>query len=258
MTAIAAAERHALITGAGSPIARSLAERLARAGWHLTLAGRDADDLGRIASDLSIRFGVTSHVARFDAAESPAAHASLFNECLNRWGDGLKLLVISHGTIIEVAPDADADTRATAAAQMMTVNFAGAATLLELSAAHFERRGEGTIVGVSSVAADRPRKSIYAYGMSKAALAFHLEGLRHRLAKAPVRVLTVKPGFVDTRLTWGRPGMFLVASPERVAQAIYRAIVAKRGGTIYTPWFWRWIMLVIRSIPAPIFRRLNL
>jgi decaprenylphospho-beta-D-erythro-pentofuranosid-2-ulose 2-reductase len=254
----AATERHALITGAGSPIARSLAEQLARAGWHLTLAGRDADDLSRVASDLKIRFGIAAHVARFDATADSASHAALFEECVRRCGDGLQLLVICHGTIVDLPADADASTRANAANQMMAVNFTGAVMLLERAAAYFERGGKGTIIGVSSVAADRPRKSIYAYGLSKAALSFHLEGLRHRLAKTPVRVLTVKPGFVDTRLTWGRPGMFLVASPERVARATYRAIVSRRGDTIYTPWFWRWIMLIIRLIPDPIFRRLNL
>ena len=257
MTA-AAAEKHALVTGAGSPIARSLVERLARAGWGLTLAGRDVDDLGRIARDLNIRFGIVAHVAHFDATADSTSHAALFDECLRRSEGKLELLVICHGTIIDLPPDSDAKAQADAANQMMAVNFTGAATLLELSTSHFERAGNGMIVGVSSVAADRPRKSIYAYGLSKAALAFQLEGLRHRLAKTPVRVLTVKPGFVDTRLTWGRPGMFLVASPDSVASTIFRAIVAKRGGTVYTPWFWSWIMLIIRSIPGPIFRRLDL
>jgi short-subunit dehydrogenase len=106
------------------------------------------------------------------------------------------------------------------------------------------------------VAGDRGRQSNYLYGAAKAGLSAYLQGLRNRLFHAHVKVLTVKPGFVDTHMTYGRSGLFLVASPESVAKGIFRAIV-KGKDVVYLPWFWRPIMLVVRSIPEGIFKRLR-
>jgi short-subunit dehydrogenase len=107
------------------------------------------------------------------------------------------------------------------------------------------------------VAGDRGRQSNYLYGAAKAGLSTYLEGLRNRLFPAHVKVITVKPGFVDTRMTYGRPGLLLLASPERVGKGIFRAIV-KGKAVVYVPWYWRFIMLMVQSIPEAVFKRLRL
>ncbi|PID35291.1 MAG: short-chain dehydrogenase, partial [Rhodobacterales bacterium] len=107
------------------------------------------------------------------------------------------------------------------------------------------------------VAGDRGRVGNYVYGAAKAGFATYLSGLRNRLTRAGGHVITVKPGFVDTSMTWGLDGMFLVASPEAVARDILKA-VGKRRNVLYTPFFWRWIMLIIRLIPEPLFKKLSI
>jgi short-subunit dehydrogenase len=120
-----------------------------------------------------------------------------------------------------------------------------------------EARGSGTVIGVGSVAGDRGRIGNYVYGAAKAGFATYLSGLRNRLTRAGGHVVTVKPGFVDTAMTWGLPGMFLVSSPEAVADALLKA-VRKRRNVLYTPFFWRYIMLIIRNIPEPIFKKMSI
>jgi short-subunit dehydrogenase len=150
-----------------------------------------------------------------------------------------------------------AQTNFAEARRMIDTNYTSAVSILNLVANYFEQRREGFVCALSSVAGDRGRQSNYIYGSTKAALDAYLEGLRVRLAKARVPVLTVKPGFVDTRMTWGLKGMFLVASPKRVAHDVCRAI-RKRKNVIYTPWFWGGIMLIIRNIPRFLFKRMKM
>lgn len=97
----------------------------------------------------------------------------------------------------------------------------------------------------------------YVYGSAKASLHTYLSGLRNRLRRREVHIMTVKLGFVDTAMTWGLPDLFLVAQPEDVARECLWA-AAKRKDICYVPWFWRWIMLVIRSIPETVFKRLSI
>jgi decaprenylphospho-beta-D-erythro-pentofuranosid-2-ulose 2-reductase len=140
---------------------------------------------------------------------------------------------------------------------MVAVNYLGAMSVLDQCANLLATAGAGFIVGISSVAGDRGRQSNYYYGSAKAGLTAYLSGLRNRLSGQGVQVLTVKPGFVDTAMTYGLEGMFLVASPEDVGRQIVRA-VEKRRNTVYLPWFWRYIMLIIRHIPEFLFKRLKL
>jgi short-subunit dehydrogenase len=140
---------------------------------------------------------------------------------------------------------------------ILETNFTGCVSALDILANHFELRRAGFICAISSVAGDRGRQSNYLYGAAKAGLSTYLEGLRNRLFPAHVRVITVKPGFVDTRMTYGRPGLFLLASPERVGKGIFRAIV-KGKAVVYVPWYWRFIMLMVQSIPEAVFKRLRL
>jgi short-subunit dehydrogenase len=128
---------------------------------------------------------------------------------------------------------------------------------LSILANYFEKRGEGTLAAISSVAGDRGRQSNYVYGTAKAAVNAYLQGLRNRLYSKGVHVLTIKPGFVDTPMTAHLKQGPLFASVDQVARDIVKAIEKKKC-IIYTPWFWRWIMLVIRLIPESLFRRLKL
>ena len=134
-------------------------------------------------------------------------------------------------------------------------SFTGPARLLTLLAPLIEDT-KGTVVGVGSVAGDRGRVGNYVYGAAKAGFHTYMSGLRNRLTRAGAHAVTVKPGFVDTAMTWGLPGMFLVAAPEDVARDILNA-VRKKKNIIYTPFFWRYIMLIIRSVPEQIFKKLS-
>jgi len=126
---------------------------------------------------------------------------------------------------------------------------------LNVLANHFEKKRRGFICALSSVAGDRGRQSNYIYGSAKSGLTTYLQGLRNRLWHFGVRVITVKPGFVDTRMTYGRPKLFLVASPEAVARDIYKAVLRGKD-VVYTPCLWRVVMAIIRAIPEGLFKKL--
>lgn len=115
----------------------------------------------------------------------------------------------------------------------------------------------GFIIGISSVAGDRGRQSNYVYGAAKGALSLYLQGLRNRLYPRGIRVITIKPGFVDTAMTYGLSGLFLVASPQNIGERIVRSL-DKSADVVYLPWFWRYIMMIIKHIPEPIFKRMKL
>jgi short-subunit dehydrogenase len=244
-----------LLTGAGSAIARAVARRMASRGWNLIVAGRDEADAESLASDLRVRFGCEAHAAHFDAIQANQ-HEPFFQRCAELAGGRLEGMVVGHGFM---ADQAAVERDPSLLAQTISVNYTSPALLASLAADHLSAQGRGFICVISSVAGDRGRASNFAYGSSKAAIDTYVEGLRHRLARqGRVRVITVKPGFVDTAMTWGllKPGSPLVASPERVARSIVRAIEGGRP-VVYTPWVWRWVMLAIRALPRPIFNRLN-
>ncbi|MEB3359814.1 MAG: SDR family oxidoreductase [Synechococcales bacterium] len=241
-----------LIIGATSAIARSLAHQFAQQGAALHLAARDTAEVERIASDLTIRYGVPTSWSAVEATRYDT-HPAFFQQVLERTGrlDGV---VISLG---ELGDQSKAQIDFDHAQRIIHSNYTGVISLLTPIANFLEQQGHGFIVGIASVAGDRGRPSNYVYGSAKAALSTFLQGLRSRLAKAGVHVLTVKPGFVDTKMTFGKSGMFLVASPDQVAAQILRAL--NRGQNIaYVPWFWFGIMSIIRAIPEFIFKRLNL
>ena len=241
-----------LIVGATSTIARALAARLASEGATLHLVGRDDAETERIAADLTVRYGARTSWGHFEA-EDYAAHASVVDEAIDSMGrlDGV---VVSVGRLGE-QPKAETDFDH--AQRIIHSNYTGAASLLVLAANHLEKQESGFVIGISSVAGDRGRQSNYVYGSAKGALSLFLQGLRNRLNGSGVQVLTVKPGFVDTKMTFGKPGLFLVASPEHVAEDVLNAL-NKGKDVLYTPWFWRWIMLLIRAIPEPVFKKLSL
>jgi short-subunit dehydrogenase len=245
--------RTVLILGATSAIARAVAGEFARRGYDLLLAGRDLEELDRLAGDLKLRYGVTADGRALDALDLDS-HRVFVEECCRTAEGSLEGAVLFLGYLGDqtVAEKDPAETR-----RILDTNLLGPVSLLGLLANHFEEKRGGFLCALSSVAGDRGRQSNYVYGAAKAGLTVFLQGLRNRLFRSGVRVVTIKPGFVDTAMTFGRPGMFLVASPRAVARRIVKAIV-KGQDSIYAPAFWRPIMLLIRFIPERIFKRMRL
>jgi short-subunit dehydrogenase len=249
------ATRSAIVLGATSGIGREVARRLGSEGYDLVLAGRDEAELQRHAADVAIRYGVRAEAVPFDA-EATATHEAFYAGCRERLGGSPEVVVLCYG---DMADQREAERDFGLARRMIDVNLASPISVLEIAARDLIERGRGTLCAIGSVAGDRGRQSNYLYGSTKAGLATYLQGLRHRLARTKVRVLTVKPGFVDTGMTWGllKSNSPLVASPAKVAEDIVKAIHKKRR-QLYTPWFWRWIMLIIRTVPEPLFVRTKL
>jgi len=242
-----------LILGATSMIARETAAAFAAAGHDLILAGRNVDEVERVAGDVAIRCGVGVGVERFDALETDD-HARFVEAVTTAAGDALAGVVVAFGVL------GDSERAATDfdhAQEIIAANYVGAVSVLTRLVPYFERKKSGFIVGISSVSGDRGRGSIYTYGSAKGGFSLYLQGLRNRLQPYGVHVLTVKPGFIDTRMTYGtvKPGM--AAAPAAVARAIIRGLKKKRS-VVYVPAIWRPIMFVIRNIPEPIFKRLKL
>lgn len=243
-----------LVLGATSSIARALAEELAKQGAHVHVAGRNLAEVERIANDLSVRYQQPSSAHSFQASDFKS-HENLLTDVESKNGKHeLDGLVLAFG---ELGDQIEAQTEFEQAKSIIDSNYTGAVSILTHAANYFEKQGHGFIIGIASVAGDRGRQSNYIYGSAKGALTLFLQGLRNRLSKSSVQVLTVKPGFVDTKMTYGRSGMFLVASPEAVAKAIVKALKANKQ-VVYVPWFWQWIMLIIKAIPEPIFMRMKM
>src|SRR5258705_9113024 len=235
-----------IVLGASSPIGRAFARIVAASGADVVLAGRDMDDLTRTAADLKVASGADVEVAPFEAMDF-ASHAN----AAARWGEraGTLNVLLVFGLMPEQS-DMDADPAKLI--DCVGVTYTGAISILHHLAPHLESRKAGTVIGIGSVAGDRGRLKNYIYGSAKAGLHTYLAGLRNRLGRSGVHVMTVKLGFVDTAMTWGAPGIFLVASPESVAQSCLAAS-KKRRDICYIPGFWRLIMTIIRSIPERIF-----
>ena len=241
-----------LVMGATSAIAEAVARRYASRGDALVLAGRDPVRLAAIADDLRVRGASEAHVAVVDAAHVEE-HAAFVDETWRRFGP-FDVVLIAHGTL----PDqkaCEASVERTLAE--LDVNLRGTVSLLTLLANRMEERRSGTIGVITSVAGDRGRQSNYVYGMAKGGVSIFLQGLRHRLASAGVSIVDIKPGFVDTPMTSSFAKGPLWATPARVAVDIERAL--NRGtAELYTPWFWRGIMLIVRMLPNAVFHRTHL
>lgn len=240
-----------IILGATSSMARAFARKVAAEGAGVLLAGRDMDDLAIQAADAKVRGARMAEAVAFDA-RAPEGFQSLIDRLAGEEGE-LNAAVFVGSMPAQSEIDADPSL----IDGTVTDSFTGPARFLQMLAPLMEARGGGTVVGVGSVAGDRGRIGNYVYGAAKAGFATYLSGLRNRLTRAGGHVVTVKPGFVDTSMTWGLPGLFLVATPEAVAEDLWKA-VRKRKNVIYTPVFWRYIMLIIRHIPEPIFKKMKI
>jgi len=242
--------KSALILGGTSDISIALAKDLLVQGYSILLAGRNTEALNSIAADLEIRFDGSVSAIGFDATD-----------------------YLSHRTFIEGLPSMPELTIAVfgylgdqekaqsdwqECERILDTNYKGAVSILNIVATTYEDQQWGTIVGISSVAGERGRQSNYFYGSAKAGFTAYLSGLRNRLFKSGVHVLTVKPGFVDTKMTANMDLQGpLTATPERVSKSIIKAINKKKS-TIYTLSIWRFIMYIIKTIPEFIFKRLKL
>lgn len=241
------------IFGATSAIAAAVARLYAADGGAFFLVGRNETRLNAVADDLKARGAAAVTVAVADLNDFDR-HGALAAEAETALG-GVDVALLAQGAL----PDQKACEADAALMQAeLTTNFVAPAALLTALAPIFERQGRGSIGVIGSVAGDRGRQSNYVYGSAKGGLGVFVQGLRHRLGRSNVGVTLIKPGFVDTPMTAGlAKGGPLWATPERVAADIRRAVDAGQA-TLYTPWFWRYILLIIKLLPDAIFARTRL
>lgn len=240
-----------LIVGATSAIAEQAARIYATRGDALFLTGRNASRLQAIAADLKLRGAATVESAVLDI-DDLAGHAQVLARA---WKGGAPdVVLVAPGTLPDQAA-CEASVELTI--KEFTTNGLAVIAFLTLLAQRLQPAGRGVIAVISSVAGDRGRQSNYIYGSAKAALSAYLSGLRQRLAKSGIAVVTIKPGFVDTPMTRDFKKGALWASPAAVARGIVRA-ADRRRGVVYLPWFWWGIMLIIKHIPESIFKRITL
>jgi short-subunit dehydrogenase len=239
-----------LILGATSEMAMAIAREFASRQFNIQLAARNTDQLIPLKSDLEIRFNINCSLHTFDALNF-SSHAGFF-ERLNPKPD---VTVCVFGYLGNAARSV---SRWEESETIIHTNFTGAVSILNIIANYYEAKGQGAIAGISSVAGERGRQSNYMYGSAKAGFTTYLSGLRNRLFNKNVHVATILPGFVYTKMTEGmKLPKILTAHPAEVGEAVFQA-VHKKKNVIYVRWFWRWIMLIIKLIPEPIFKKLKL
>jgi decaprenylphospho-beta-D-erythro-pentofuranosid-2-ulose 2-reductase len=241
-----------LIVGATSAIALAAARIFAQRGDTLHLLARSEERLGALAADLKLRGAGAVSYAAFDANQLEQ-HGALLEQATQAMG-GIDAALIAHGTLGDQrACEADFAL----ALREVHTNAISAMSLLTILANRMEGQRHGTLAVIGSVAGDRGRQSNYVYGSAKGMLDIFLQGLRNRLYKSGVRVVTIKPGFVDTPMTAAFTKGALWATPQAVAPRIVKAM-DHGWPVVYTPPFWRLIMALIRAIPESLFRKLSL
>lgn len=239
-----------LILGAASDMALAIAKTFAEHKYTIQLAARDVNKLAAFRSDIALRYNATCTAHAFDALNY-ASHAAFF--------DGLQskpdVTICVFGVMYE---EEDAFNDFSLTERMIDTNYTGAVSILNTAAKYYRAQKQGCIVGISSVAGERGRQSKLIYGSTKAAFTAYLDGLRNLLFKDGVHVVTVKPGFVYTKMTENLPlPAPLTAQPAEVGKAVYDA-VQKKKNTVYVRWMWRWIMAIIKSIPEFQFKKMKL
>lgn len=236
-----------LIVGATSPVAIAIAQRFANEGHSLILAGRDADRVRAAASRLesTARDEIRCEQVDVECDRSLADFVSRFEK------DCPDIVISVLGRQLSPAHD-----RAAQFPGLVAVNLTAPSLLLERFAALMVKRAHGSLIGISSVVGDRGRGKNYPYGAAKAGFNAYLSGLRQRLTPMGVQVMTVKPGVVDDPDKPATHPRWMITTADRVADDVFKGW--KRGSAIvYTPGFWRWIMLMVRLVPEFLFRRLS-
>lgn len=246
------ASRKILVLGATSGIAEATCRVWATQGASLFLVARNADKLAAVAADLRARGAafVDTAVADLDDTEQ---HAALLSHAVNSL-QGLDVAYLAHGVL---GDQSRAEQDFNTAAHILHTNLMAPVSLVTWLANYFVQRRSGVIAVLSSVAGDRGRKSNYVYGSSKAGLSAFLAGLRNRIDREGVTVLTIKPGPTKTAMTAGMKGSEKFADVNAVAKSIVKAI-DNRQDNLYVPFQWQPIMFVIRHIPERVFKKLNL
>jgi len=240
-----------VIFGAGSAIAQATAREMISDNASLFLLDKDSDHLSIVAADLRTR-GAKVYTLTADLSDT-STHADVWqNIC--RQLPKIDVVLIAYGILGNQKKEARSPEETV---RNLQINFVSTASLLTLVAQTLEKQKSGLIAVISSVAGDRGRQSNYVYGSAKGGLTTFLQGLRNRLWPSGVHVLTVKPGFVDTPMTANFKKGLLWVKPEVVGRGIAGAIKRKKS-VVYLPWFWRFIMLVIRLIPETVFKRMKL
>ncbi|NTV92094.1 MAG: SDR family oxidoreductase [Chlorobiaceae bacterium] len=242
-----------LVVGASSAIAEAVAKLYAEQGAKLYLLARNREKLASMGADLLIRGAESVDSDQFDINEHQM-HQEVLGKVSGALG-GIDVALVAHGTLGNQRECEESSDRAL---QELQTNAVSTIAFLTRLGNLFEKQGFGTIAVISSVAGDRGRPSNYVYGTAKAAVTTFCQGLNARMFKSGVHVMTVKPGLVATPMTEGldMPAM-LVAQPDQVAADIVRGI-DKKVDTLYTPWFWKYIMAGIVHIPVALFKKLNL
>lgn len=245
--------KRVLIIGATSAIASACARAWAEQGCEFFLVARSVEKLEQVKADLTARGAKAVAFYCMDATDF-AAHGPMLESCIAAMRQ-IDVALIAHGTL----PDQKkCEQDVVVALDELTNNGVSMISLLTVLANQFEVQRCGTLAVISSVAGDRGRPSNYLYGTAKAAVSTFCEGLRARMFKVGVHVITIKPGFVDTPMTQGLAlPKLLVADPTQVAKLILKGI-NKRNNTLYVPGFWRFIMLIIKAVPDFVFKRTNI
>lgn len=236
-----------LILGAASEVGKSLARRFATEGHPIQLALRKPDRLKDFSAELAAAHKVDVSRHDYDATDIDGADA-FFTALAPR-----PRVVISVTGLLGVQSETEHDPGRIA--EIIATNFTGPAVVLEAAAKHLSDGGaEASVIGISSVAGDRGRAKNFWYGAAKAGFSTVLSGLRQKYAGSRLRIITIKPGFIDTPMTAGMdlPGP-LVSSTEEVAERVYRAW--EKGSSVVYDWKWRIVMSVIRLLPESIFMK---
>lgn len=244
-------KRSALIVGSTSVISQEIAKILAKRNYEIILAGRNQEEMEFVANDLSIRYGIETSNYRLNSLESE----SIEDTARSIVGEKMPQLIIF--AIGDPGQGASDLSDANALHSLTDVNYTSiamfiGAVLAEPTSSQIEQIGF-----ISSVAGDRGRKTNFVYGAPKAALNTFAQGIRGYLDNQGTSVTTIKLGYVDTRLAYGKSPKILTCSPHYAAKTICQAVVSGRN-IVYVPWFWRWIMLMIRLIPESIFKKMTL
>lgn len=247
--------KNAVIFGANSTIAKSVIYKLAEEGYNLYLLARNPEDLKDMKVDLQVRYKNTEIILdSFNALTDTDELLQQKLEAIYSRCNLIDLVLIAHGTLpVQEKCELDWNEAKTA----LQINGISVIEICHRVAIKMQQQKQGTIAVISSVAGLRGRQSNYIYGTAKSMLNTYLSGLRNKLFVSGVNVITIMPGFVDTKMTSGFKKGLLWASPEKVATDIMLAINKKKN-YIYTPWFWKYIMLIIRSIPENVFKKLKL
>ncbi|TCK70842.1 SDR family oxidoreductase [Acidipila rosea] len=241
-----------LALGATSAIAIAVLRQLAVKGASFYLVARNGEKIDTVAADLRVRGASAVHTRVLDL-DNTALHPQMLADSAAALGT-IDLALIAHGVLGE---QADAQTDYSHAEAVLRTNLLSPVSLITWLANYFEAAHKGTLAVISSVAGDRGRKSNYVYGASKGGLNVFLDGVRNRIDRSGVQVLTIKPGFVSTPMTAHLPQNALFAHPNAIADGILKAI-AKRKDVVYVPAFWGLIMFVVRSVPGSIFKKMNM